>query len=68
MPLGREEEPPSEVLYIDKVLTMEPRTVSVFTRDSVREVGSHNLRDLGGGLTALQRAVVPCEVRVQMAL
>lgn len=68
MPLGGEEEPPHEVLYIDKALIMESRTFSVFTRDSVREVGSHILGDLGRGLTALQRAVVPCEVRVRMAL
>ena len=62
--MGREEEFPPEVLYIDKMLT----TFSVFTCDNVREVDSHILGELGGGLTALQRAVVPGEVRVQMAL
>lgn len=60
--MGREEEFPPEVLYIDKILT----TFSVLTCDNVRDVGSHILGDLG--LTALQRAVVPCEVGVRMAL
>lgn len=53
---------------IDKVLTVESRTFSVFTLNSVREVGDHVLGDTEGGVTALKTAVVTCEVRVPVAL